>query len=141
MSIETVLRGAGLSPWVDVRASHRRGEPPKRLSVVHLGDAEDTQQAISAAVALESPAILLVMASGGVLVLSEGGYGPIAVQGSQEQMTEEQVATLAIVSEALSQAYGIESAAPAKKRARKQTEEPVVEEASSEPADEEPADA
>lgn len=74
-------------------------------------------------------------------MLSEGGYGPIAVQGSQEQMTEEQVATLAIVSEALSQAYGIESAAPAKKRARKQTEEPVVEEASSEPADEEPADA
>ncbi len=141
MSIETVLRGAGLSPWVDARASHRRGEPPKRLSVVHLGDAEDTQQAISAAVALESPAILLVMASGGVLVLSEGGYGPIAVQGSQEQMTEGQVATLAIVSEALSRAYGIEGAAPAKKRARKQTEEPVVEQAYSEPADEEPADA
>jgi hypothetical protein len=126
MSIESVLREAGLSPWVDARASHRPSQAPKRLTVVSVGGADDTQEAIASAVALETVPIVLVMSSGGVLVLSQGGYGAVAVQGDVSAMTEEQSKTLAIVSDALASAYGLDAPEAPKKKSRKKAAEEIV---------------
>ena len=128
MTVETVLRDAGLSPWIDSRAAHRASDAPKRIEVVPVGS-DDTTETITAAVGLGTVPLVLVMRSGGVLVLSQGGYGPVAVQGPLEEMTEEQAAALSSVTTALSAAYGIETSGAPRKRSRKKAdpEEVVVE--------------
>lgn len=124
MSIENVLRRAGLTPWVDARAGHRQQDAPKKIQTSEI-PADDLGDAINLAARMSPVPLVLIMRSGGVLVMCQGGYGPVAVQGSLDSMTEEQAATLSTVMDALGSAYGIEVESGPKRKSKKKA--PVVE--------------
>lgn len=138
MSIAHLLYSAGLFVIEDARAKHRRSDIPESIRLSYF-DYEDIIDAVNEAASRYPAVLALILKTGQVVVMAEEGKGGIGLQGSEGSLSEEQQASLDIVSEVLCALYGVPMDG-AKSSRKKAAPEPAPEDALTEPISEEPAD-
>lgn len=110
----------------DTHAKKRVTDAPETIAVSYY-DNEDILEAVREAATTYPAPIALVLNTGQVMVLADGGKGGIALQGKEGELNEAQAETFAIVQDVLNKHYGIGQKAPTKAKAKKAKSEPVSE--------------
>jgi hypothetical protein len=141
MSIARNLQNAGLFVIEDSRAKNRITDAPEKVSLSYI-PSDDILEAIHDAAGTYPCPTALILTTGQVIVLAEFGKGGIAVQGAKGQETPAQKEALPIVASVVSDAVGAPLDADLKKAVKASAsepspaEEPSVEDAPAEPAEE-----
>lgn len=124
MSIARQLSNAGLFVIEDSRAKYRKFDTPFSLPLSYI-DNLDTLETIEQVASNYPTALALVLQTGQVIVLTESGKGGIAIQGLEQQMTEPQSASLAIVVKVLNAEFNLTPKKTSRKSATTTAPEPT----------------
>jgi hypothetical protein len=136
MSIAHQLSNAGLFVIEDTRAKHRKCDSDIIILRQKYYDNDDILETI-AQVASDFPEpMVLILSTGQVIVMANEGMGYIAIQGKEGELNEVQTNALSIVTEVLTNHFGLETP---KKRSKSKPSpeplEPVAEETAPTPQD------
>jgi hypothetical protein len=124
MNIARLLSNAGLFVIEDSQAKHRKFDKPESLPLSYI-DSLDTLETVGQVASTYPTPLVLVLQSGQAIVLTESGKGGIAVQGLEEQMTEAQLESLAVVTQVLNDLFDLAVKPTTKKRSTRKSPEPV----------------
>lgn len=134
MSIARELSSAGLFVIEDSQAKHKTSDAPDSIRVSYH-DIEDMLETVETVASTYPCPIVLILASGQVVVLAKEGKGGIALQGKEGQLTDAQAEAMSIVDAVLRKHFGLE----APKTTKKKTASKTTPDASETPVSDEPA--
>ena len=106
MNFARLFTNAGLFVIEDVHAKRRVTDAPESIKVAYL-QTDDMINAIGEAASTYPAPIALILETGQVMVVADGGKGGIIVQGQEGALPEEQQAALSTVSEILCKHYDV----------------------------------
>jgi hypothetical protein len=117
MSITRKLLSAGLFVIEDSQAKHKTSDVPESIRVSYH-DNEDILETVATVASIYPCPIALILSNGQVVVLAKEGKGGIALQGKENELTDEQAEAFPKVCEVLCKHYGVEMQDKPKRRTR-----------------------